>query len=128
MKAQVNNCLYSGMCHLDPWLELNEETSQELYDMIFSSRLESKTRFPQGLGALGPESFIITFFDKEDSLPVNVSSKPGLINICRWSVDKDLVSRFGEFGHTVIMDRVFEDTVGLNEYLVKMFASIVEAE
>lgn len=133
MIAQINNCLYSGMCHLDPWMELNDEASKELYDMVMSAKnnLETNEFHKYSGWPLGPESFTIHFVDNELS-ETNISSFPGFLEWESYEISKDEVYQDGSSfnGHPVVKmiekRKVIDNKI--NHYLVNLFAQVVLEE
>lgn len=132
MKAYINNGRYSGACYLDPWMELTEEASQELYDLIHSNKtpLDRKTPHKYSGWPLGPESFYISYFNDEFQRDMNINSYPGRIQIDEYIFSKTEICMsppfIGEPKLEKVIKNTFVDTAGVNEYIVSLFNAIVE--
>jgi hypothetical protein len=93
--------MYSGMCHLDPQVELTEEQSIEIENKLAQLKDPFTGQRYYGTGVLSPTSYMVVF---PENIIVNVSDR-GHVRIS-----------------TEVSDVEYQDTVELHAYLKELLA------
>lgn len=124
MATILNVCMYSGMCHLDPRVELTEEQSQKLLEMVRGAdEPASLDRF--GTGVLGPDAFAVSFiqFDRDNLFtPLDVDQYPDIITLYSYPGIMGLWRKEdGTYGDM----KWYKDSFGAHDFLTELAAPAI---
>jgi hypothetical protein len=124
-QTELNVCMYSGMCHLDPKVVLTQEQSDQLLQLV--NRVDSAP-ITQSFGMhLGIDQFIVSFlhFEADDfwdalkgtpEIPeiIRINSSPGQVGIWR--------------RQNALYDDMlwYKDEVGIHAFLSTLAAPAIE--